>query len=528
MYHLIPHIRTRTGNINVAQYAYRPEILNGVYGRTDYDPDPGVLQNICNHWNDLYAFGSAAMMVNKGFVTLTSGALSNLDMLFVTGHLPFSLTSGEKIALRSFVQNGGIIWADDCSNSSDEMSSINYSAFQTTMGHVLTPSDIWLEAVLSDGTLAVDRIPNWGAKKNPPLQEWIAVRFETEMIYASAIRLDFSRLPVPLPAAIVDSLPPDVQGDYRAAGGIFPWSIDMRGLSFSHRGHDEKQYADSTYYDIVGNLVTTTLKNWGANKAIDDNDSTFWKSRPCPATSNKECFYVDIRDDYGRPQLIDRVYFNPLTPGVRTNIYYSTDDSISIQAPLPSTNLNMITSGDFLWDGRQGMMVRNGCFINNGLRLDAKAPWWAGATLYITSALQTGTVFELADNKNSANATLMWNQITSAFMFSRGFNKGVVQTSGLDIRQNDVISIAVGCDIKSGLQLHIQNNRTGYTSAVTSLIDIQDALFDILYVSGTIYEQSIQAYIKNFILKEEVLTPSEALAYIGNSSAYVGNKVVQW
>ena len=76
--------------------------------------------------------------------------------------------------------------------------------------------------------------------------------------------------------------------------------------------------------DSLGNFVTHVVKDWDANKAIDNNGTSFWKSAPQPSPEAVTGLYVDCRDKEGKSQVIDRLWIDPVYSGQQLNLYYST------------------------------------------------------------------------------------------------------------------------------------------------------------------------------------------------------------
>lgn len=76
--------------------------------------------------------------------------------------------------------------------------------------------------------------------------------------------------------------------------------------------------------DSLGNFVTHVVKDWDANKAVDDSETTFWKSAPQPSPEAVTGLYVDCRDKEGKSQVIDRLWIDPVYSGQQLNLYYST------------------------------------------------------------------------------------------------------------------------------------------------------------------------------------------------------------
>jgi hypothetical protein len=114
--------------------------------------------------------------------------------------------------------------------------------------------------------------------------------------------------------------------------------------------------ADST--DILGNVITSYVKNWGPANAIDNDPTTYWKSFPCPDPQGVVAFYLDTRAPNGDPQLIDTVYIDPVYTGNTLNLYYSNDPT-------------------------QGTLIINP--VNLPPDIQVNSAWVAGTGLYDTS-----------------------------------------------------------------------------------------------------------------------------------------------
>lgn len=89
--------------------------------------------------------------------------------------------------------------------------------------------------------------------------------------------------------------------------------------------------------DALGNIVSKVIKDWDADKAIDDNASTFWRSFPQPDPDAVVSFYLDTRDAAGNAQLIDKVYLDPVHSGQSLNLYYSNDETVTSRKLNPAS-----------------------------------------------------------------------------------------------------------------------------------------------------------------------------------------------
>lgn len=104
--------------VNLAVYAANNSgsvrIMQVIHGG-DYDPDPGSLKNLVKEVNARTKVNA----IDGGLAKLGQTDLSNVDMLYVTGHNGFILSPAEKAALKSYLDKGGLLLADDCSNYQD-------------------------------------------------------------------------------------------------------------------------------------------------------------------------------------------------------------------------------------------------------------------------------------------------------------------------------------------------------------------------------------------------------------------------
>lgn len=79
--------------------------------------------------------------------------------------------------------------------------------------------------------------------------------------------------------------------------------------------------------DWLGNSYRYALakKAVGTITTLDPTvENSFWLSKPNPSKFAVESLYFDLTDD-GEGQVIDRIFLNPVTPGVFFNVYYSNE-----------------------------------------------------------------------------------------------------------------------------------------------------------------------------------------------------------
>ena len=108
-----------------------------------------------------------------------------------------------------------------------------------------------------------------------------------------------------------------------------PYPVGLKNTLLRRNVYDRAQGGSfEDYVDIMGNVVTRYIKDWDASRATDDNYTTFWKSQPLPDPAAVANLYLDVRSPAGGPQVVDKVYLDPVYTGQHLNLYYSNDDTV--------------------------------------------------------------------------------------------------------------------------------------------------------------------------------------------------------
>lgn len=120
-----------------------------------------------------------------------------------------------------------------------------------------------------------------------------------------------------------------------------PYPVGMRNALLRRNVYDRSQGGSfEDELDSLGNTVSRYVKDWDASAAADDNYTTFWRSAPQPDPAAVVSLYLDVRSPTGAPQVIDRVYLDPVYYA-HLNLYYSNDDTVATrrlsQITLPAT-----------------------------------------------------------------------------------------------------------------------------------------------------------------------------------------------
>lgn len=136
-----------------------------------------------------------------------------------------------------------------------------------------------------------------------------------------------------------------------------PYSVGLKTLLIKRnvRERGDALFPFEEEQDVLGNVVSKHVKDWGPEKALDNNATTFWKSEPQPDPSAVVSFFMDVRGDDGESTVIDRVYLDPVYTGQTLNIYTSVDDSKPTRTALSYRSLEMEKDVNTEWVLGQGL-----------------------------------------------------------------------------------------------------------------------------------------------------------------------------
>lgn len=217
--------------------------------------------------------------------------------------------------------------------------------------------------------------------------------------------------------------------------------------------------------DSLGNFVTHVVKDWDADKAIDKNETTFWKSAPQPSPEAVTGLYVDCRDKQGESQVIDRLWIDPVYSGQQLNLYYSTfqptgsfrlDETAFSPKTLTGTRteLGLYDANVVLDSQKLGFPPKNKKF------------WVAGSLAEGTRAYDTITLFSVP-----------------GFSFTMNLNRNFVVNSNIAVYGSSLefhrpVFWSISSNGFSGITVRVRDHRgptikkTVYTSPITEWGDI--------------------------------------------------------
>lgn len=170
--------------------------------------------------------------------------------------------------------------------------------------------------------------------------------------------------------------------------------------------------------DLLGSTVTFAMRENRADALLSNG---IWKSEPQPISNAVVNLYADVREPDGSPQVMDRLYLDPLYSGGTVNLYYSTQ----------------VPSGDFAADddallyprsqlsGRVTLSANDGATfynefgyieINNGggvVGFDPTQDWWYGEAIQLNNPPASTQEIVIADF--GPRVTVVGRTLTASF-----------------------------------------------------------------------------------------------------------------
>ncbi len=302
---------------------------------------------------------------------------------FYDFHYPFPLVRlllsllGGKNAAPSTAQDPSTReWFSQTRNSGDATTEVITTSFRLP----LSVSEISTEVLRMPCQLEVwyqDRSGRWDrvldAQRNPlgvtvsraDTKSWYKFAARCYPIVAKQIQLRLTRTPDPELADV-------------------PYPVGLKNTLIRRNVYDRRQGGSfEDYVDVMGNLVSRYIKDWDAGRATDDNYTTFWRSAPQPDPSAVVSLFLDVRSPGGEPQVVDKVYLDPVHTGQHLNLYYSNDDTVAARVLSPIT---VPSTGDLNVEWRPGVGLTDigsgtqgsyrGWTLNTGS--ESAQPGWIG------------------------------------------------------------------------------------------------------------------------------------------------------
>lgn len=287
----------------------------------------------------------------------------------------------------------------------------------------------------------VDNPAALNARQNPyhyGAGHWVHYDEQIQPVTTSKLLLAGVR---PAPAA-------GMQLPVNAARKAVPYPLGVRNLDFGSRllsSGDVPPMPRSpvtrsmrqpwtTTVDVNGSPVQVAIRE---NRASDMLAGGTWRCGPQPSADAVTCLYLDSRDASGNAQVIDRFYLEPVTSGVRFNLYYAAsvppagtqfdalDDPVLAELLIAAgTQVPVTNQAGISFSRWPGWLTLS----NQAAGTVASQPWWTGIEIIPAFGYSDEGTYVIADagllQLSYADGT--W----TVTMPSPGISAGVNQPSG--------------------------------------------------------------------------------------------------
>lgn len=172
---------------------------------------------------------------------------------------------------------------------------------------------------ISDSSPAIIKdLQKAGHPQQRGTSHWVAESWRTAPVRTSKVRLVFQRNSTGVGPVDIFRRP-------------LNYSVSVRDLTFGYRvlSRYDMPMSDKGVWaasgDILGSRVGYSNYDQPPERLVDGDTSTYWRSEPQPFGFSVVNMHLDMRDEAGDPQVVDRFWIDPITPGVLCNVYYSND-----------------------------------------------------------------------------------------------------------------------------------------------------------------------------------------------------------
>lgn len=366
-------------------------------------------------------------------------------------------------------------------------------------------------------------------------------------------------------------------------GASVPYSVALQNVEVGYEIRSKDDLPRSTLEadskqtsQTFGNSIDLFNSNLGfaqrtryAKNLIFNTDASapfIWKCEPQPFPSAVVNFYADLRDSTGNPQIIDRIFIDPLFEGPFINVYYSNQTSVdtfpSSRHALNGTEASLINGsidslgrinlGTFVNPYQLNMQAKASMFIvtnnevfippttpsvdvpytksyaqinNATLSFDPSKDWWLGMAFTPTGdplAAATGVFYPIFSCSQFEigyyNAIDSITNVPTAYAYLKTVN-GDLDSVPLDTNGSNLSDIQIVAASHGGT-LHLSAARHGTTNTVDipASVAFSGTLPSVLIVGAdTKLERFSNPTVSAFILKQETWTDD---GFIANPTGY--------
>ncbi len=325
----------------------------------------------------------------------------------------------------------------------------------------------------------------------------------------------------------------------RAADGVLddvPFPLGVRNTLIKRNIHDRRQggaFQDDV--DALGNIVSRYIQDWDAGQAADDNYTTFWKSAPQPDPEAVVSLYLDVRSATGAPQIIDKVYLDPVYSGQHLNLYYSSDDTISTRIPSPITLPPPSTPNAVVnaaWRSGTGLTGTGSCVYSWPLKVGPqnRQDGWVGVewkpnfgTLVTPNLAQNPVLFDAGEPSGASYKPSLYydpDDRKFALQMSNGSTTQVWQSSAIsqEWSAGDALKIVAGWRYGDAPRVYLKvvDVRSRVIATLDQSASTLPALISFDAIAGV---SNFQGTLTNLVVKLEDYRQSSE-AFLANPTIY--------
>lgn len=283
--------------------------------------------------------------------------------------------------------------------------------------------------------------------------------------------------------------------------------------------------------DPMGNIVESYVRKWDPIDAIDGNSFTFWKSAPQPSPEAVVPFYMDVRDDDGKAQRIDRLFLDPYSSGQALNMYYSTDDTVGPRR-LQLTRVTPTTQVDTNWAETVGIDFRATTafyeFPTSTFNLDSTQSLWIAGSWIPTFSSIAGpatTLTIVCDPDDRFH--LRYLPLLQEFEIKWGSYTGRCAVELFSANEAINFSIRLvqvnAAGVVPGIYFQALNPR-GVTISAAVSVALPDSSFPFPSLIDMKYSQG---YMNKLFIKQDSPTQAEVINALNDMSTYLLPNVPQ-
>lgn len=315
-----------------------------------------------------------------------------------------------------------------------------------------------------------------------------------------------------------------------------PYPVGLRNTLIKRNIHDRRQggsFEDDV--DVMGNLVSRYIRDWDARQATDNNYTTFWKSAPQPDPDAVVSLFLDVRSETGAPQIIDKVYLDPVYANQHLNLYYSSDETISTRIPSPITlpppsTPNAVVNAS--WRNGVGLTGGGDCIYSWPLQVgpQSRQDGWVGVewlpdfgTLNTPNLAQNPMLFDAGQPTGNGYKPALYYDAAArkfALQMSNGSTTLVWRSSaiGQEWSAGDSIKVVAGWRYGDTPSVHLKV--VDVRSRVIATLDQSASnLPDLVAFSGVASVSDFRGVLTNLVVKLEDHRISSA-AFLANPAIY--------